>query len=103
MPKMICQKEIQRILEIINHVLKLIPNLAARIINQKTLLCKAAIWRRASAYDKDLNYMKNTLSTVPILQFYNPSARSKESTDATMQAIWNRSVTKKLSRLIEQC
>lgn len=59
MPKLTCKEKIQRILGIINTILKLSPSLAAHITNQKTLLCKGAIWHRA--YDQDQNYMKNTL------------------------------------------
>ena len=71
----------ERDLGCIYYVCKFIPNLAHKCTCIRLLFRGKTVWIWAPEHDNDRESIKSILTSSPVLRFYNPTFRTKVSTD----------------------
>ena len=81
------KEAVQRALGCINFVGKFVDNLAARCKHMRSLLCKNNQWCWNHEHEKEWIELKKTLSSKPVLSFFDQRLPTKISSDASKDGL----------------
>lgn len=87
MPKPEDKKGLLRALGMINFLGKFIPNLSSKTMNLRLLLHKGSEFEWTESHEKEWTNLKTTLTTEPVLAYFDPSKKTKISTDSSKNGI----------------
>src|SRR4029434_4059477 len=87
MPRPTDKTGVLRIMGMVNFIGKFIPNLSAKTSCIRDLLHKDNDFKWTSAHENEWQKLKSTLTTAPVLTFFDPTKRIKVSTDASKNGI----------------
>ncbi|KAK7933984.1 hypothetical protein WMY93_004880 [Mugilogobius chulae] len=87
MPRPADKKGVLRVMGMINFIGKFIPNLSVKTSALRELLHDATEFKWTSKHEREWNILKTTLTTAPVLAFYDPTKRLKISTDASKDGL----------------
>ncbi|XP_019220499.2 uncharacterized protein LOC109204242 [Oreochromis niloticus] len=87
MPRPTDKTGVLRIMGMVNFIGKFIPNLAANTSCIRELLHKEHEFEWTANHESEWAHLKRTLTTAPVLAFYDSSKRIKLSTDASKDGI----------------
>lgn len=87
MPRPTDKTGVLRIMGMVNFISKFIPNLSAKTSCMRELLHKEHEFQWTAKCDSELNDLKRTLTTAPVLTFYDSTKRLKVSSDASKDGI----------------
>ncbi|XP_061876955.1 uncharacterized protein K02A2.6-like [Entelurus aequoreus] len=87
MPRPTDKTGVLRIMGMVNFIGKFIPNLTAKTSCIRELLHKDGDFKWTVKHEHEWQKLKNTLTTAPVLSFYDHTKRIKVSTDASKDGI----------------
>lgn len=87
MPRPTDKKGVLRVMGMINFIGKFIPNLSVRTSALRELLHDSAEFKWTARNESEWNALKTTLTTVPVLAYYDPTKKLKVSTDASKDGL----------------
>ncbi|CAI6364864.1 unnamed protein product [Macrosiphum euphorbiae] len=87
MPSPKSVKDLQRFLGMINYLSSYIPKLADETTLLRSLLKKNTSWVWDENYESMFNKVKNSITTAPVLSYYDPSIPLTLSVDASQFAV----------------
>lgn len=87
MPRPTDKKGVLRVMGMINFIGKFIPNLSAKIACLRDLLHKENEFAWTAKHEQEWVKLKTTLTTTPVLTFFDPTRRIKVSTDASKDGL----------------
>lgn len=87
MPRPADKKDVLRVMGMINFIGKFIPNLSVKTSALRELLCDAIEFKWTTRHEREWNVLKTTLTTAPVLAYYDPTKRLKISTDASKDGL----------------
>lgn len=87
MPRPEDKKGVLRALGMINFIGKFIPNLSSKTVHLRELLRDRCEFKWTSAHEAEWSRLKTTLTTEPVLTFFDPSKKIKISTDSSKDGI----------------
>ncbi|XP_065325868.1 protein NLRC3-like [Pelmatolapia mariae] len=87
MPRPEDKKGVLRILGMVNFIGKFIPSLAARTVHLRQLLHNGCKFRWSKELENEWQRLKKTLTTGPVLAYFDPKRKTKVSTDASQAGI----------------
>ncbi|KAE8291509.1 Retrovirus-related Pol polyprotein from transposon 17.6 Protease [Larimichthys crocea] len=87
MPRPEDKKGVLRALGMINFIGKFIPNLSSKTVHLRELLRDRCEFKWTSEHEAEWSRLKTTLTTEPVLTFFDPSERIKISTDSSKDGI----------------
>ena len=87
MPIPVNKSELQRFLGMINYLAKFVPDLSTITAPLRMLLQKDINFIMETQQVEAILKLKQLITTPPILQFYNPSARLRVRTDASGEGL----------------
>ena len=87
MPRPEGKKSVLRALGMINFIGKFIPNLSSKTVHLRELLRDRCEFEWTSEHEAEWSCLKTTLTTEPVLTFFDPSKRIKISTDSSKDGI----------------
>lgn len=80
-------EEVQRLLGMVNYVGKFVKNLSDMTEPLRELLLKATAWHWKAEHDKAVGNIKEALTSLPVLAFYDVNKPVKLSVDASSKAL----------------
>lgn len=83
MPRPTDRKAVLRVMGMINFVGKFIPNLSSKTVYLRELLCDKGEFRWTAGHEQEWGRLKTLLTTEPVLTFFDPTKKTKISTDAS--------------------
>uniref|UniRef100_A0AAZ1WWZ1 Reverse transcriptase/retrotransposon-derived protein RNase H-like domain-containing protein n=1 Tax=Oreochromis aureus TaxID=47969 RepID=A0AAZ1WWZ1_OREAU len=87
MPRPTDKRGVLRVIGMINFVGKFIPNLSVRTSALRELLCDSIEFKWTARHEQEWNDLKTTLTTRPVLAYYDPTKSLKISTDASKDGL----------------
>lgn len=87
MPRPTDKKGVLRIMGMINFIGKFIPNLSVKTSAIRELLHDSTEFKWTGRHEREWNVLKTTLTTAPVLAYYDPTKRLKISTDASKDGL----------------
>uniref|UniRef100_A0AAX7UDZ7 ribonuclease H n=1 Tax=Astatotilapia calliptera TaxID=8154 RepID=A0AAX7UDZ7_ASTCA len=87
MPRPEDKKGVLRILGMVNFIGKFIPSLAAKTVHLRQLLHNSCEFRWNEELENEWQQLKKTLTTEPVLAYFDPKRKTKVSTDASKAGI----------------
>ena len=87
MPQPTDKKAVQRALGMVNYMGRFVPNLAAKTVALRQLLQSNTEWSWHQTHDKEWKEIKDILSTEPVLVFFDPSKKTRISTEASKDGL----------------
>ena len=87
MPRPEDKKGVLRVLGMINFIGKFIPNLSSKTVHLRQLLHDKCEFKWTGDHEQEWTRMKTTLTTEPVLMFFDPSRETKISTDSSKNGI----------------
>lgn len=87
MPRPEDKKGILRILGMINFIGKFIPNLSSKTVYLRQLLHDGCGFHWSDSHEKEWLQLKGTLTSEPVLAYFDPNKRTKISTDSSQNGI----------------
>lgn len=87
MPRPEDKKGVLRILGMVNFIGKFIPSLAAKTVHLRQLLHNSCEFRWNKELENEWQQLKKTLTTEPVLAYFDPKRKTKVSTDASKAGI----------------
>lgn len=71
----------------INFIGKFIPNLSSKTVHLRQLLHDGCEFEWTDSHEKEWSQLKSTLTTEPVLAYFDPSKKTKISTDSSKNGI----------------
>lgn len=87
MPRPTDRKAVLRVMGMINFVGKFIPNLSSKIVCLRELLRDKGEFKWTADHEQEWGRLKTLLTSEPVLTFFDPSRRTKISTDASKDGL----------------
>lgn len=87
MPRPTDKKGVLRIMGMINFIGKFISNLSVKTSALRELLHDSTDFKWTSRHEREWNVLKTTLTTAPVLAYYDPTKKLKISTDASKDGL----------------
>ena len=80
-------KDLQRFMEMVNHLGKFVPQLAEKSEPLRQLLCKDTTWLWTDPQQRAFDQIKTTLTSAEVLACYDPSRPTIITADASLNGI----------------
>jgi hypothetical protein len=87
MPDPKSQKDVQRMLGLVNYLTKFMPNLSVQTSHMRTLLRDDVEWTWQEEHQKEWDSIKASLQKEPVLQFFDTALPIKLSSDASKDGL----------------
>ncbi|XP_048054388.1 uncharacterized protein K02A2.6-like [Megalobrama amblycephala] len=87
MPRPTDKKAVLRVMGMINFIGKFIPNLSSKTVYMRELLHDKCEFKWTNNHEQEWGRLKTLLTTEPVLTFFEPSRRTKISTDASKDGL----------------